>query len=799
MKSSAKWPLFLLIIVFMGLVGCNFLNKYQRDGSLCLSGLKESVKVLRDEKGMAYIYAGNFHDALMAQGFVTAQDRLFQMELTRLFASGKIAELVGEDGIAIDTRMRTIGFYRNAKKHANLLDGETRAFFQNYIDGVNAFIKNRPKSRHLEFKLAGIKPKPWTIVDSLTILYYMSWNSAANVGTEIIAQMLIEKVGIDKAREIFPININPDDPAPIATRVPVPTDVPAKLGLASDKAMLAYMGNGSLGIGSNNWTVGGESSQGGKPVVANDPHMETRILPGPWYPCGLITPKFRAVGVNIPGIPGLVIGRNEYIAIGMTNAYGDAQDLYVESVDPQNPDRYLEGDKSLPFKVIEETLTIKDKQAPEGIREQKIKIRLTNRGPVISGVLPGLKTDKVLSLRWSPFETMDPQIGFDHVFEAKSVMDIREALKLVNFIMINFVFADTNGNIGWQASGKLPIRSKGDGTVPHVVTDSQDNWTGWIPFDDMPQLYNPDRGWVGTCNHDTVPRDYPYYYSSHFAPSYRYRRLKQLLDEPGKTSADDHWQFQRDTENLMAKKIAPIMSKALTAHEDTNQLGMILSQWDFHDDPDVVAPAIFQAVYRKFAMLVFEDELGEDLAMTMLDDWYFWEERLEKMVLDGTSPWFDNVETQTVTESKDDLFHQAALAVTADLRSSIGKNPDKWLWGKVHQIEFVSPIRRKGFGKGLVGGGSHPAPGSCETLCRGMYDFSEPFGVAVSASLRMVADLSDNDKVLAVLPGGVSGRLLDNHTKDQIKSFMNGNKKYWWFSDKAIEEHRRHSLVLSPQ
>jgi len=169
------------------------------------------------------------------------------------------------------------------------------------------------------------------------------------------------------------------------------------------------------------------------------------------------------------------------------------------------------------------------------------------------------------------------------------------------------------------------------------------------------------------------------------------------------------------------------------------------------------------------------------------------------MVLDGTSPWFDNVETQTVTESKDDLFHQAALSVTTDLRSSIGKNPDKWLWGKVHQIEFVSPIRRKGFGKGLVGGGSHPAPGSCETLCRGMYGFSEPFGVVVSASLRMVADLSDNDKVLAVLPGGVSGRFLDNHTKDQIKSFMNGNKMYWWFSDKAIEAHRRHSLVMSPQ
>jgi penicillin amidase len=799
MKALKKCIFLLLIIVTIHFTGCSFLNRFQKEGILHLSGLKDPVTVLRDDKGMAYIYANNIEDAFMAQGFVTAQDRLFQMELTKLFATGRISELAGEKGKAIDIRMRTLGFYRNAKKHAKILDTETRLFFQKYLEGVNAYIKTRSDTHHLEFKLAGIKPGLWTIADSLAIAYYMGWDSAANIHTEAIAQMLVEKLGLERAKEIFPLNINPDDFPEESNAAKGIVQKFAQLHLETDKKIMLYVKDGTLRVGSNNWAVGPLLSANGKPIVANDPHLDARILPGPWYPIGIITPDFRAVGVIIPGTPGMVVGRTDHIAIGVTNAYGDAQDLYVETVDPEDPDRYLEGKNSLPFEIIEETLSIKDKDAPQGVRKETIKIRLTRRGPVVSGVLPGLITDKVITIRWSAFESMEPSIGLNQILTATSVNDIREALSHVNFIMLNFVFADTEGNIGWHVSSKLPIRSQGDGTIPHVVKDSRDNWTGWIPFDDMPQLYNPQRGWVGTCNHKTVGINYPYYYSSSLSPSYRYRRLTQLLNSPGKKSADEHWQFQKDTMNLMAKKIAPLMAKALIAHDDTKQMGHILSQWDYLDDIDKAAPTIFQSIYRKFALLVFQDELGENLARTMLDKWSFWEERLQKMVVKGTSPWFDNVNTNNIKETVDTLLHQAALDVTETLGSRIGQDPKKWVWGKVHQLEFVSPIRREGFGKGLVGGGSHPFPGSGETLCRGIYDFNDPFGVTVSASLRMVADLGDNDKVLAVLPGGVSGRLFDPHTKDQIKAFVHGNKVYWWFSDAAIQKHSKTTLVLSPQ
>jgi penicillin G amidase len=789
-------PLFLaLILLGLGISACSFLNSFQTEGTLVLPGLKAPVTVHRDEKGMAYIYAQDMHDAVMAQGFVTAQDRLFQMELTRLVATGRICEMAGEEARPLAIRMKTIGFLRNARKHAALLDPETRAFFQSYIDGVNAFIQGYPKEHHLEFKLAGIKPTPWTIEDSLAIFYLFSWDSSANLDTEIIAQMLVEKLGPDKAKEIFPLNLNPDDPPGPEVRTAAPLRIP--LGLEEDRELLAYLKDRPLALGSNNWSAGSGLSAGGKPIVANDPHLDARMLPGPLYPIGLITPEFRAVGIILTGLPGIAVGRTGYVAFGLTNAYGDTQDLYVETLDPKNKENYMEGDRSLPFQVVEETLVIKDKNAPQGYREEKVKISLTARGPVISGVLRSLKTDKVMTFRFASFESMDPCIGLHLLLRAKSVEEVRHAAEHLNIISFNTVFADRDGNIGWHVMGKLPVRSKGDGTIPFVVTDSVDNWAGYIPFEEMPHSLNPEKEWVGTCNHKTISRDYPYYYSSHLSPSYRYERLKQLLDSPGKKSADDHWQYQRDTANLMAKRIAPLMAKALMAHEETKAMGEILSRWDFRDDADKAAPAIFQTVYRHFAFLVFQDELGDNLAKIMLEDWYFWEERLQAMVLEGASPWFDNVKTEKVKETRDELFYQAGLKAAQDLGSSLGKDPQQWLWGKVHQMEFVSPIRRQGFGKGLVGAGSHPAPGSCETLYRGIYNFNEPFGVTVFAGLRMVADLSDEDKILAVLPGGVCGRLFHPHTKDQVEAFMNGDKVYWWSSDKAIREHSRAVLTLT--
>jgi penicillin amidase len=797
--KTTRYRISLVLFIFILVIpSYSCINNYKREGSLILSGLKAPVIVLRDEKGMAYIQAQGMLDAIMAQGFVTAQDRLFQMELTRRLATGQISEFVGEKGKAKDIEMRTLGFYRNGKIHAKILDQESRRFMQKYIDGVNAYIHTREESHPIEFKLVGIQPHPWSVADSLAIMYYMGWASSANLNTEVVAQMLVEKLGEMKAREIFPLNINPDDPSEEKRERVTIGHTPGPINLASDTKIMSFLRDPAFQLGSNNWVVGPKFSPRGKPIVANDPHKATG-LPGPWYPSYIKTPDFRAVGVSIPGIPGMVIGRNDHVAMGVTNAYGDTQDLYVETINPENPSTYTEGENSIPFEVIEETLTIKDKTSPQGYRKEKVKIKLTKRGPVISGILPGLETRKVITVRWSPLENMDAAIGLNQLLRARSVNDIREALRHVNMIMLNFVFADKDGYFGWLVSGQLPVRSQGNGTIPYVVKNGKDNWIGWIPFDEKPQRYNPERGWIGTCNHKTVSKDYPYYYSSHFASSYRYKRLKELLETPGKKSVNDHWEFQRDTLNLMAKEIAPVMARVLLDNTDTQDMGKILSKWDFRDNSDQTAPTIFQAVYRNFAPLVFQDELGGDLTNKMLNNWYFWQERLGKMVREGSSTWFDNVRTKDTEETMNMLFHQAAVDAKAQLSSRLGKNPNNWRWGRLHKLELVSPIRRKGFGKGLLGGGSHPASGSGETLYRGLYRFNDPFAVAVAAVLRMVVDLGDDEKVLAVLPGGVCGRLFHRHTKDQIRAFMDGGKVYWWFSDQAIKKHSKATLLLLPQ
>lgn len=796
-----RWTGGFIVVMFIGLIALFFslplFNDFKTTGSLKLPGLKNRVTVQRDEKGMAYIRADNIDDLLMAQGFVTAQDRLFQMQLSRLFAQGRISELAGEAAKDLDIRMRTIGIHRMAEKQASILNPVTAARIQKYVDGINAFIDTCPDDIHLEFKLAGLQPEKWKIEDSLGLVYYMGYSTAANISTEIIAQRLLEIIGYEKAVQIMPLNFNPDnetDPGTIT--------LPSKESLSQldtgIKELIAFTGDRQLRPGSNNWAISPTLSTSGKAILAGDPHLDTRILPGVWYPIGLITKKFRAIGSQIAGIPGMAIGRTDHIALAMTNSYGDMQDLYIETIDPHNPDNYLEGRKSIPFTIYNETLKIKDKKSPDGFKNYAFRIRSTKRGPILNGLLPGLKSDHPIALRFAPMESMTGELGLINLMAARSAKDLARHLKAIPMLCLNWVFADKDGNIGHQASGRIPVRKNGDGTFPYPVTDNIDNWHGWIPQDEMPGTLNPYKNWISTCNHKVIDSDYPYYYSSYFASSYRYRRVKQLMELTGKKSGDQFWQFQRDTKNLMAEKLAPVMARILIRFDDTRKLGQILSKWNYYDDLSAAAPAIFQVTYTGFAKKVFEDELGEDNAQILLNSWYFWEERLQQMVLKTDSPWFDNINTPDRKETMEDLFHEAAVEATHFLEKTLGTDPFNWQWGQIHTLDLVNPLARKGRFKDILGSGPLPMAGSGQTLYRGMYNYKNPFKITHSAALRMVVDFNDDDKITAVIPGGITGRTFHPHQKDQIDEFMSGEKSYWWFSDREIDRHTRSRLELTP-
>ncbi|MEI8156463.1 MAG: penicillin acylase family protein [Burkholderiales bacterium] len=795
----------LLIVAGLGAAGGYYklrsAGQTQVDGTLQLSGLKAPVKVLRDAGGVPYIFAENTPDLIKAQGFVTAQHRLFQAELFRATWRGELAATLGAETLPSDIRMRVLGIRRNGDKHAAKLSDASRVFFQNYVDGMNAYIVDNASDHPIEFKLVGLQPKPWTVADLVTLVHYVHYTHATNFKAEVVAQMLIDRLGFERAQAIFPITSSPDwsTKTAHATADPKRTDW-AQLGVGWKHLTIAPETLNHQGLGSNNWAVGPGRSVSGKAMVANDPHLDNRILPGTWHPVGLFAPGIQAVGASFPGMPGIMVGRTEHVAFGVTNAYGDVQDLYIETLDPKDPTHYLSGSSSVPFGLINETIQIKDKTAPGGMRSQELKIRTTVRGPVISdheGLGP--KGDKVLVLRSTDAEVLAPQIGVENLLTAPNTAAFDKEVQKIDLMLFNFVFGDDQGNIAHRATGAVPIRKGADGGFPRMpAQDGTDDWTGWIPKDRMPGMSNPPRGWVGTANNDTRPDNYPWYYTNYVAPSYRYTRMGQVLDNAQKMTVQDHWALMDDNRNLQSDALRPAIVTALKADPSQTDFAAILDKWDGVDRGDEAAPLIYQALYREIALGTFSDELGEDATRDMLSTWYFWQQRFDALVKTPDSIWFDDVTTKDKRETLPDVIRAAAPRARATLEQLQGKDVKNWRWSKAHMLRFVSPLRRKGPGQELVGGFTVERPGSGETLNRGVYDFQKPFDIAFFASMQVVVDLGDPDKINAVLAGGVSERHFQAHQNDQAKQWAAGQRGAWWFSPEQVKAHAVSSMTLHP-
>ncbi len=775
--------LFLLLILIASPLAAE-INTIQRNGENTLPALKAPVKIIRDEKGIPYIYAESIADGITAQGFVTAQDRLVQLEIVRRISNGRYAELLGEAVLKQDIFFRSLGFLRNAAKHAKIIDDRSRQFIQWYVNGINAYITQMKKEHPYELELVKLNPEPWTVEDVISALYMIGFTSSGNYESEVLFSKIIQKLGPAAAMDLAPLAVGSECKLSCTDRHASHKKLSALKELLGKNTLAAHDTlTAAYQVGSNNWVVAPKLTKNKAAIIAGDPHLSTDKIPTSWYPTAIITPEYRMVGTTIPGAPGFYNLRTGDIAIGLTNSYIDCQDVYILILDPKNPKNYLEGEKSVPFDFIEETIKVRDIKAPSDYKEIKYPVMLTKWGPVF------FKSDNIaMTLRWSPFETMTPSLSMFDVITSTSVEDIKKALEKETIQMFNRSFVDRKGNIGWQTTGKIPIRAQKVSAYPQTVKSGTDNWTGWIPYNEMPQSYNPPNGWIGNANNKTVDEGFPYYLSSEFATYYRFARMKEILNAAENTTADDHWEYQRDSKNMLAEKIAPVMAKILSSFDDTKVLGQTLAKWDFHDDKEKSAPAIFQTVMIKAAYLTFKDELGEDLAEEMLKDWYFWQVRFEKIITSDQSKWFDIKDTKNV-ETKKDIIHQAGLEAIR----LYGEHPK---WGDLHQINIVNALISEGPLKSAADGGKYRMSGSGETLYRAKYHYDRPYDVYYTASLRMVADMSDMDKVLAVLPGGTSGRIYDKHYKDQLDAFMKGEKMYWWFSDKMIKEHAESTLTL---
>ncbi len=773
-----------------------------QDTALALPGLGAPVTVLRDDLGIPYIFAESTADLLRAQGFVTAQHRLFQMEFFRATWQGRLAASIGEAGLASDIRMRVLGIEHNSRRHAAQLGAASRNWLQPYVDGVNAYVTAHAGDHPLELGLVGLEARTWELADLVALIHFVHYTHATNYQAELLAQKLIDQLGLQRAQQLMPLLRNldrdaaqPDLAASAAESAP---EAGAAAGLGGARLLFAPGAPRHGGIGSNNWAVSAARSASGRAMLANDPHLDNRILPGMFHPVGLFAPGIQAVGATLPGLPGLLVGRTQHVAFGVTNAYGDVQDVYVETLDPANPQHYLEGGRSLPFARREEVVQIKDSKAPGGMREQPLVVRYTRRGPVISDHA-GPRGDRVLVLRTTAWEKHAPQLGIEGLLDAANAREFDARVQDIDLMMFNFVYADDQGNIGHRASGALPLRAGGDGSVPRPVpADGSDDWTGWIPKAQMPAAYNPSRGWVGTANHDTRPAGFPWYYTNYLSPDYRYLRMGQVLNQARAMTVADHWALMADNRNLQSDTLLPQILDALATEPTQGDLHALLATWDGVDRADSPAPLIYQALYREIALGTFTDELGEALAAEMLSTWYFWQQRFEALLATPDAAWFDDTATPH-RETLADVIRAAAPRARTLLEGLQGKDPSAWHWGEAHSLHFVSPLRPSGLGSGLAGSFAVPRGGSGETLNRGIYDFEKPFAAGFFASLKLVVDFADPDKVEAILAGGVVERHLQRHQNDQAHLWAAGERRPWWFSPEQARAHARTETRLLPE
>ncbi|MBI1801573.1 MAG: penicillin acylase family protein, partial [Chloroflexi bacterium] len=518
------------------------------DGTLTVAGISGAVEIIRDNFGVPHIFAPSRNDALFAQGYVHAQDRLWQMEFNRRVTSGRLSEVLGKPALDNDLLLRTLGFRRVAEQEWNQLDGDAKAALDAYTRGVNAFISTHLDNLPAEFVILGFKPEPWTPLDSVAWGKVMALSLGGNMSRELLRQQAIAKLGADKWNELEPgypkegpfivgdgfateLSQNgqtpPTDGSPAVEVDPAARASRQALASLFDATRLLALGmndgeaspepvevaDPSTIFGSNNWVIGGARTTTGKPILANDPHLGIQ-MPSIWYEVHLKGGGLEVSGVSFPGVPGIVIGHNARIAWGFTNVGPDVQDLYIEKPNPANPKQFEFQGKWEDAQVYREEIKVKG--AESVIRE----VLVTRHGPIVTGVGASAKSPEALALRWTALEPSQTSASILKLNEAQNWEQFRAAMKLFAVPAQNTVYADVDGNIGYQMPGWIPIRSQGDGAMSQPGWTGAYEWKGYIPFDDLPRVFNPPSGYIVTANNAVVPESYKYFISKEWAPPY---------------------------------------------------------------------------------------------------------------------------------------------------------------------------------------------------------------------------------------------------------------------------------------
>jgi penicillin amidase len=722
----------------------------ETQGSLPQRNIKDELTIVRDAHGVPHIFAASAADAYFALGFVHAQDRLWQMEMNRRVAAGRLAEVLGPAALETDRFLRTLGVRRVAQANLRHYDAATRGALEAYASGVNAFLERDPVLPP-EFWILGVKPEPWTPADSVAWTKMMAWDLGGNWRSELLRMQLAKRLPVARIQELLPPY--PGDAAPPLPELKPLYAATAKTGSDPDFWITAERGwpDGGEGAGSNAWVVSGRRTASGKPLLANDPHLGL-TAPAVWYFAHLSAPGLNAVGATLPGVPGILVGRNDRIAWGFANTGPDVQDLYLEKPDAR-------------FEVIEETIKVK------GAPDQRLRIRVSAHGPVISDAFAPARDAApegyALAMRWTALAeddlTMQSAVALALARDWPTFLAAGRSLQAPQQ---SVVYADVDGNIGFIAAGRVPVRKRANvlnGLAPAPGWDARYDWDGDVPFDELPQALNPESGAIVVANHKITPPGYTHHLTSEWQLPYRARRIEQLLAERAKHDLASFARIQADTVSPAARELLPLFTRIESEKPEVNDLLKKLKAWDGNMAAERAEPLLFMAWWRAFARALYADELGELFRQNWSPRAQFVTNVLAKR--DGQAAWCDDVRTPA-TETCEQLLAASLEDALADLKKRYGADPAKWRWGEAHAARHRHrPFSRNALLARLFDI-SLPSPGGFYTVNVGRAEFgddAEPYANRHAASLRALYDLGDPQASLFIHSGGQSGNPLSPH------------------------------------
>ncbi len=794
MKKLAVVALVLVVLLLLGAAGGIWYIRtaepgYDRDAVLV--GLEAPVEVWRDSLGVPHIWARNEADLYRAVGYVHAADRLWQMELFRRVADGRMAEILGPELIETDRFLHTLGMGRLAARNETLLDSEARALLQAYAEGVNAWIGEQRGSLPPEFMALRFRPEPWTVRHSLAIGSIIAWDLADwNIGLDL--QRAVDRVGPELAEDLYPpypeygatiLGVDAQwlgrrgqspaasrpRPEPSAGRYPIPRVPPAAAYLLESVA---------IARASNSWVIGGERTRSGKPILANDPHLALRA-PSLWYLAVLRGGGIHVAGVTIPGVPAVILGRTERVAWGFTNLQLDDVDFFIEQVDPADSTRYLTPEGWQRFEVRAETIQVR------GGEPVIHTVRSTRHGPVISDV-EGRSGDRVLAMRWTAHEPSTEFRALLGMNRARSAAEFVEALRHFRNPHQNVVFADVEGTYGYRMVGRVPVRRSGDGLLPVPGWTGEHDWVRYLEWEEMPHVTNPAEGFIVTANNRVIGNEYPFHLTHNWADPFRALRIRELLEAGSDFTAADVAAQQLDVRDAFAVRYLPHALRAAERVGDATA-AEALRDWNAEARPDSHAAALFYTWYEALRRRVGEDEYrGERM--------YFPRIAMNRILDAGGGRWVNDIRTQRV-ETLDEL---SAAALREAVRT-VGART----WGELHETRINHALgsnsalnRALGVNIGPLARGGSPFT----VDVAGYGGTRPPFVNTHGASQRQVVDLADPEGSGGfIIPTGQSGLPFSSHYRDQTPLWREG--RLWPLSlDRARAEPRIvHRMALRPR